>query len=544
MIRNLLACGVAAAALSLPAVATAEDVQARPPAGALQGVAEGGLHVFKGVPYAGAPVGPNRWKPPQPAPRWEGVRQATAFGPACVQPTAKVPNLYSQDLGATSEDCLTLNVWAPSDGKRAPVLVWIHGGALSASSSKDPMYDGARLARRGGVVVVSINYRLGVFGYLAHPELSAESARGVSGNYGLLDQIEALKWVQANIAAFGGDPANVTIVGESAGGLSVMYLMASPLARGLFAKAIAQSAYMISTPELKQARFGAPAAEQSGLALGEALKAPSIAALRGLDAQALSDASVRAGFSPFGAVDGEVLPAQLTEIFDQGRQAPVPILAGFNSGEIRSLRMLAPPEPASPATYEATIRERYGDLAEAFLRLYPKSNMAESILATTRDALYGWTAERLARSQTAQGQAAYLYLFDHGYPAADAIGLHGFHASELPYLFGSRDATPPLWPRVPKTSDETALSEAMMDYWTSFTRDGRPSAAKAPAWPAFTPGGAYLRFAGAPRVERDLMPGMFDLNEAVVGRRHAQGSLAWNWNVGLAAPPLRAAALR
>ncbi|CAN5250082.1 carboxylesterase family protein [soil metagenome] len=542
MIRNLLACGVAAVALSLPAVAAAEEVQARPPAGALQGVAEGGLHVFKGVPYADAPVGPNRWKPPQPAPRWDGVRQATAFGPACIQPTAKVPNLYSQDLGATSEDCLTLNVWAPAGGKRAPVLVWIHGGALSAGSSKDPVYDGARLASRGGVVVVSINYRLGAFGYLAHPELSAESARGVSGNYGLLDQIEALKWVQANIAAFGGDPANVTIVGESAGGLSVMYLMASPLARSLFAKAISQSAYMISTPELKQARFGAPAAEQSGLALGAALRAPSIAALRGLDAQALSDASAKAGFSPFGAVDGEVLPAQLTEIFDQGHQAPAPILVGFNSGEIRSLRILAPREPASPAIYEATIRERYGDLAEAFLRLYPKSNMPESILATTRDALYGWTAERLARSQTAQGQAAYLYLFDHGYPAADALGLHGFHASELPYLFGSRDATPPLWPRVPKTADETALSDAMMDYWTSFARDGRPSAAKAPAWPAYTPGGAYLRFAAAPRVERNLMPGMFDLNEAVVCRRHAQGGLAWNWNVGLAAPPLPAAA--
>ncbi|CAN5375571.1 carboxylesterase family protein [soil metagenome] len=539
MIRNLLACGVAAA-LVLPAVAVAEDVLVRPPAGALQGVSERGLHVFKGVPYAAAPVGPNRWTPPQAPPRWEGVRPAKAFGPACVQPTAKIANLYSQDLGATSEDCLTLNVWAPAGVQRAPVLVWIHGGALAASASKDPMYDGARLASRGGVVVVSINYRLGVFGYLAHPELSAQSARGVSGNYGLLDQIEALKWVQANIAAFGGDPANVTIAGESAGGLSVMYLMASPSARGLFAKAIAQSAYMISTPELKQARFGAPAAEQSGLALGAALHAPSITALRALDAQTLSDASAKAGFSPFAAVDGEILPAQLIEIFDQGRQAPAPILVGFNSGEIRSLRMLAPPEPGSPAVYEAAIRERYGDLAEAFLRLYPKSDMRESILATTRDALYGWTAERLARSQTHRGQPAYLYLFDHGYPAADALGLHGFHASELPYLFGTRDATPPLWPRIPKTAEESALSAAMIDYWTSFARDGRPSAAKAPEWPAFTPGGAYLRFADAPRVEHDLMPGMFVLNEAVVCRRHAVGNQAWNWNVGLAAPRLPA----
>ena len=541
MIRSLLAAGVAAAALSVPAIAAAQDTVANPPSGALKGSVEGGLKVFKGVPYAAAPVGPNRWKPPQPAPRWEGVRPATAFGAACIQPTRGQPNLYTTDLGVTSEDCLTLNVWAPAKAEKAPVLVWIHGGALVGGSSKEPLYDGAKLAGRG-VVVVSINYRLGVFGWLAHPELSAESAKGVSGNYGLLDQVEALKWIQANIAAFGWDPANVTISGESAGGLSVMYLMASPLAKGLFAKAIAQSAYMISTPELKTAAHGAPAAEQAGLALGAALKASSIAALRDLPAQALSDASAKAGFSPFGAVDGQVLPAQLIEVFDEGRQAPVPILAGFNSGEIRSLMILAPPEPASPAAYETTIRQRYGDLADDFLRLYPKSDLRESILATSRDALYGWTAERLARSQTTAGQAAYLYLFDHGYPAAETFNLHAFHASELPYVFGNRDRTPPLWPRPPKTSDEAALSDAMLDYWTSFARDGRPTATKAPAWPAFTPGGAYVRFADKPRIEKNLMPGMFDLNEAVVCRRHAAGNLAWNWNVGLASPVLPAKA--
>lgn len=541
MIRSLLATTAAAGALILPAISVAQDVTAHPPAGTLQGSVEGGLKVFKGVPYAAAPVGPNRWKPPQPAPRWDGARPATAFGAACIQPTRGQPNLYTTELGALSEDCLTLNVWAPAKADKAPVLVWIHGGALVGGSSKEPLYDGAKLAGRG-VVVVSINYRLGVFGYLAHPELSAESAKGVSGNYGLLDQIEALKWVQANIAAFGGDPGNVTIAGESAGGLSVMYLMASPLAKGLFAKAIAQSAYMISTPELKTAAHGAPAAEQAGLALGAALKAPTLADLRALPAQALSDASAKAGFSPFGAVDGQVLPAQLIEVFDKGQQARVPILAGFNSGEIRSLMILAPPEPASPAIYEATIRQRYGDLADDFLRLYPKSDPRESILATSRDALYGWTAERLARSQTAQGQASYLYLFDHGYPTADAFGLHAFHASELPYVFGNRDRTPPLWPRLPKTSDEAALSDAMVDYWTSFARDGRPIASKAPAWPAFTPGGSYVRFADVPKVEKDLMPGMFDLNEAVVCRRYAAGTLAWNWNVGLASPVLPAKA--
>ena len=287
------------------------------------------------------------------------------------------------------------------------------------------------------MVVVSINYRLGVLGYLAHPELSAESPQGVSGNYGLLDQIEALRWVQRNIAAFGGDPANVTIAGESAGGLSVLYLMVAPPARGLFAKAIAESAYMVSTPELKTARFGQPSAEASGATL--AAKLGAISRLRAMDADRPHQHG-RAGLRlwPFGTViDGKVLPRQLVEVFDRGEQAHVPILAGFNSGEIRSLRMLAPKVPASAATYESQIHARYGDLAEAYLKLYPSSNLEESIIRATRDALYGWTAERLAVKQTALGQPAYLYLFDHGYPAADDAGLHAFHASELPFVFGT-----------------------------------------------------------------------------------------------------------
>ena len=250
------------------------------------------------------------------------------FGPACTQPTPRDGGIYANDLRPTSEDCLTLNIWAPADAFQTPVFVWIHGGALQTGSSKEPLYDGARLAAHG-IVVVSINYRLGVLGFLAHPELSAESPLGISGNYGLLDQIEALRWVKRNIGAFGGDPSKVTIAGESAGGLSVMYLMAAPDARGLFSKAIAQSAYMISTPELKQSRFGAPSAEQAGANLAAALHAPDVAALRAMDPQALTDAAAAAYFAPFGVIDGHVLPRQLVDVFDRGEQAHVAASGGL-----------------------------------------------------------------------------------------------------------------------------------------------------------------------------------------------------------------------
>lgn len=214
------------------------------PAGAVEGRMEGELRVFKGIPYALPPVGSARWKPPSPMPRWADVKKAAEFGAPCFQPKSKVPSIYAEDPMPMSEDCLTLNIWTPAAASNAPVFFWIHGGALTGGSSREAVYSGTRLADRG-ILVVSLNYRLGVLGWLAHPELSLESPLGLSGNYGLLDQIEALQWVRSNISAFGGDPSNVTIAGESAGALSVMYLMASPSARGLFSKAIAESAYMI-----------------------------------------------------------------------------------------------------------------------------------------------------------------------------------------------------------------------------------------------------------------------------------------------------------
>ena len=510
------------------------------PAGKLRGIAVGDIHVFKGIPYALPPTGPMRWKPPVPAPSWKNTREATEFGFVCVQPKPQPASIYSWDLRPMSEDCLTLNIWAPAGARHAPVFFWIHGGALSSGAGSDALYDGTAFAKRG-VVVVSINYRLGVLGFLAHPQLSAESDGNVSGNYGLLDQIEALRWVNRNIAAFGGDPANVTIAGESAGALSAMYLMAAPKARGLFAKAVAESAYMVSAPELRSTPFGGVAAESAGLSLAQKAGAADLAALRSMNGEALTAVAASTGFFPFFVIDGRVLTRQIVDVFDRGEQAKVPILAGFNSGEIRSLRSLMPPAPADAAAYEKEIRARYADLADAFLALYPSNHIEESMLATTRDALYGWTSQRLVIKQTAAGVPSFLYLFDHGYPAADESGLHAFHASELPYVFGTADRTPARWPAGPTTPVETQLTNAMLDYWASFARAGIPTAANAPSWPAYGRERAYLAFEDAPHAKLDLMAGMYELNEQVVCRRRAKGGIPWNWNVGLASPLLPAA---
>jgi len=541
VLRRLFVWAIAAACLAPALSYGAEDVKAGPivkaPAGAVEGRMEGQLRVFKGIPFALPPVRERRWKAPGPMPPWTGVKKTTEFGAACWQPKPTLSTIYTRSPMPMSEDCLTLNIWSPIHAENAPVFFWIYGGALVGGASREETYAGARLAAQG-IVVVSINYRLGVLGWLAHPELSKESPLGISGNYGLLDQIQGLHWVQQNIRAFGGDPSNVTIAGESAGALSVMYLMASPPARGLFAKAIAESAYMISTPELKKASFGTPSAEDSGVKLAAALHAPNIAALRAMDSEKLAMEAPSAGFAPWGAIDGQVLSGQLVEVFDKGEQAPVPLLAGFNSGEIRSLRVLAPQPPATAAAYETTIRAQYGDLADQFLRLYPSTDMPESLLAITRDALYGWTAQRLVRKQTALGKPAFLYFWDHGYPAADNAGLHAFHASELPYVFGTLQDTPPLWPKIPATPQETKLSDAMIGYWTSFARTGKPHATNEPDWPAFGTTGSYLKIEETPQPSDHLMPGMYELNEEVVCRRRASGDIPWGWNVGLWSPKL------
>lgn len=521
-----LSAGPHAAAQTRPVARVAQ--------GGLVGSWEAGLRVFRGIPYAAPPVGERRWRPPAAPSSWRGTRDARAFGPGCVQPPYPSDSVYFEPLGATSEDCLTLNIWAPKRAAKAPVIVWIHGGALLHGASASPMYDGGEFAKRG-VVFVSINYRLGVFGWLAHPALSAESPEHVSGNYGLLDQIAALRWVRANIAAFGGDPSKVTVMGESAGALSITYLLTSPKARGLFARAIMQSANIRPVPMLREKAFGLEPAEAIGAALAKGLGARTLADLRGVDAQALTAAALRARFVPQGTIDGVVLPAQVVERFDRGEQARVPILAGFNSGEVRSQRGLVPPAPASAAAYEAEIRRRYLDLAPAFLRLYPASDMTAALLAATRDAVYGWATERMVRQQAAAGLPAYLYLFDHCYAAARARDLCGFHASELPFVFGWRGRAPqlpPNWP-VPADSADLRLAQRMIDYWAGFARAGSPAS---PAeWPTYATGQAYLRIGAEPMAAHDPLPGMFELQEEVVTRRRHRGE-PWFTNIGPAAP--------
>ncbi len=474
---------------------------------------------------------------PRACRRWPGVKQATQFGPACTQPAIPESSIYSSDIGATSEDCLTLNIWSPADASHAPVFVWIHGGALQTGSSKESLYDGARLAAHG-IVVVTINYRLGILGFLAHPELSAESPLGISGNYGLLDQIEALRWVKRNIGAFGGDPANVTIAGESAGGLSVMYLLASPDARGLFSKAIAESAYMISTPELKQQRFGAPSAEEAG------------AKTRGGAARARCRSAAGDGAA---GVD-QCRRCRLFRAVRRHRRACVAttVGGGFRSRRAGAraaacrLQQRRDPIIAIPRTarLRRTRRNTSGSSASgtAISRTnscasIPATTCNESVSATTRDALYGWTAERLVAKQAALGLPSYLYLFDHGYPSAEAAGLHAFHASELPFVFGTMQQTPPHWPKIPATPEEAALSEAMLDYWSSFARNGRPRAANEPDWPTYGETSAYMDFTDAPHPSVHLFPGMYALHEEAVCRRLNAG-LAWNWNVGVISPRL------
>lgn len=526
----------------LPAVAARSA--SRPVVRIAQGVLVGrtdaqGVRSFKGIPYAKPPIGGLRWRPPLAAGGWEGVRDAGHFGASCIQPPWPANSIYDDGISSFSEDCLFLNVWAPAHARKAPVIVWIYGGGYVFGSTWEPYYDGRNFAAHG-IVFVSMNYRLGVLGWLALPALSAESPHGVSGNYGLLDQIEALKWVKRNIAAFGGDPHNVTIMGESSGGVSVTYLLASPLARGLFAKAIGQSLGIASVPELKKADHGLPSAEAIGTWIGKDLHSGSLAALRAMDATRLNDAALEAGYHPAGTVDGWALPHQVVDILDHKEEARVPVLMGFNAGEIQTLPAFLPPLPSSGAVYAREIRVRYGDLAADFLRLYPANDVRASMMAAERDAIFAWAAERIVRDEAALGEPSYLYFFDHGYPAARAEGLRAFHASEIPYVFGRIGPQAPRlanWPRAQGPAEQ-ALSRAMISYWTSFARTGVPRAPGDPDWTAFAPHESYMHFATTPEVATHLIPGMYRLTEEVVRRRRRAGNQQWGTNVGVAAPVL------
>lgn len=507
--------------------------------GAVSGVSlPGDVTVFRGIRYAQAPTGELRWKPPVSPPDWKGVHAATEFGAACMQPLSAPNSIYADNPPQMSEDCLFLNVWKPAHASKAPVMVWIHGGALRGGSGSEGLYHGSQLARKG-VVVVTLNYRLGIFGYLALPQLTAESSHHSSGNYGLLDQLAALHWVQDNIERFGGDPRNITVFGESAGALSTIELMASPLARGLFQKAIMQSGYMVSNMELTRPSYGQPSAEAFGDYIVKKVGTSDLAELRSMDAKTLMDKSYAAGYDPQATIDGWVLPQQIVDCFDRGEQAHVPIIVGFNGGEIRSLRIFLPPLPKTQADYVAMVRKIYGDLADKYLELYPSTNIEESALEAARDAFYGWSATRLGRAQTRIGVPAYLYFFDHSYPAEIAQHLEAFHGSELPFEFGDvglNDKLPKDWPKPPDNAQERKLSEAIMNYFTSFARNGHPISQGEPDWRPYGENLAYMAFHTQPEPSENLLPGMFAFHEEVIARRRNAGTQNWYINVGLASP--------
>jgi para-nitrobenzyl esterase len=473
--------------------------------GLVEGTVETGsaIHSFKGIPFAAPPVGALRWKPPRPVTSWEGVRDADRFGPRAMQlPVFGDMNFRSNGM---SEDCLFLNVWtsATSDEARLPVLVYFYGGGNVAGDGSEPRYDGARLARKG-IVTVTANYRLNVFGFFAHPELTAESPQHASGNYGYLDQTAALRWVRQNIAAFGGDPTRITIAGESAGSISVSAQMVSPLAKELIAGAIGSSGSMMGTlPAIPLAQ-----AEHSGLAIAASVGANSLAALRALTAQGLLEATSHLGPLDFTAVvDGYFLPKPPIEIFAAGEQAHVPLLIGWNSEELPYQGIMGMTEP-TPENVATMLQTLYGGLAGAALQLYPASTAEEAIQSATdlaSDRFTGYSTWKWGDLHGQTGEApVYRYFYTHPRPPmrpemGDAVaGLAGgvivgpeaqeqhqpaprgaAHSADIEYFMGNLATnTVYAW-----TENDYQLSELMQAYYANFVKNGDPNNAGLPAWP-------------------------------------------------------------
>jgi para-nitrobenzyl esterase len=432
--------------------------------------ARSGVSVFKGIPFAAPPVGELRWRAPEPPAKWEGVRQGAKFSAACMQTPYAEGSPYRTQAEPISEDCLYLNVWtaAKSASERRPVMVWIYGGALTRGSASLPTYDGAELAKKG-VVLVSFNYRLGVFGFFAYPELTAESVHRSSGNYGFLDQIAALQWVQRNIAQFGGDPNRVTIFGESAGSWSVNLLVASPLAKGLFQRAIGESGANFA-PMAKLA-----AIEQAGVGMAKSLGADSLAALRAKPAEEI----LRANGESAANVDGWVLPAEVRAIFAAGKQNDVPILIGSNADEGTAFTSRVFTMGALHA-----IARRYGDQAGAFLMLYPADSDEQARAAQAAaigDQFFGWEMRTWARLQTKTGKSkTYLYYFSRVPPGRGSELLGAYHSAEIAYAFHNLGIT-----NRPGEDADRKLADVMSSYWVNFATAGDPNGKGLPAWPVY-----------------------------------------------------------
>jgi para-nitrobenzyl esterase len=447
--------------------------------GFVSGIAgsDAAVRVFRGIPYAAPPVGKRRWRAPEPAARWDGVRMADQFGAMCVQPAFRGPN-PAANPSKMSEDCLFLNVWtaATSASNRRPVMVWIHPGGYQTGSGSAPGYDGEALAKKG-VVLVTINYRLGVFGFFSHPELSKESENHASGNYGLMDQVAALQWVQKNIAGFGGDPQRVTVFGDSAGSASISNLMGSPRAKGLFQRAVGESGAWMGI-SLAPTRTLAEA-EQAGVKTAEELHAQSLEDLR---AKSLEDL-LKGGRGGGPVIDGWLLPEDVGTIFAEGKQNDVPLLGGSNKDEGTFFL-----QPTTAEKFIERSRARFGDQADAFLKLYPAASDEEanrSQLAAFRDEL-AFVMRIWARAQTKTGHSkAFLYYFTHEPPPpVGSASRSGFasgatHGAEAQYVF--QNLLPPrAW-----TDVDHQVSDTLSSYWVNFATNGDPNGKGLAKWPAF-----------------------------------------------------------
>jgi len=461
-------------------------------AGKLAGVQENGVHAFKGIPYAAAPVGALRWQAPQPAPAWDGVRQAAAFGPRCMQ-LALFADMVFRSSGV-SEDCLTLNVWTPAHAVddpaadpaagKLPVLVYFYGGGLVGGDASEPRYDGAAMARQG-IVAITVNYRLGAFGFMAHPALSAESPAKASGNYGFMDQAAALHWVRANAAAFGGDPRRITIAGESAGSYSVSAQMASPLARELIAGAIGESGALFGMNPLPTLAAG----EALGQRFAAGLNAASLAELRALPAATILQTTAGPAAPRFGAiVDGYVLPRQPAAIYAAGQQAHVPLLAGWNSDEGGADSILGQ-GATTEAAFSAGLERLYGRQAGA-ARLAYAGDVERAARELASDRFIGFGTWRWIDAHARSGgQPVYRYYYTQPRPATRAGGpaaTGAGHSVEIEYALGNLDGNPVYaW-----TDADRALSRQLQGYFANFIKTGNPNGAGLPQWPALGAQGA------------------------------------------------------